>query len=441
LEQNYHIRRSRARMAAVQALYQMDISGTPINTVIDEFTDFRFSGDDDKDNAVDTEFFSDLMNGVVEFQETIDKDIAEHLSEKWSLKRLDMTLRAIMRAACYEISRRPDIPALVIIDEYVAIATSFFEQSEPAFVLIARHFAPLAGPEGMGLLDDAAHYSPPEGYDLVLSMDGMVEGVPFPKGEYGADIAERLLRTNLSDIAAKAALPQGYLLSIAWPKTVGTEELVAFAEGLSNIQKQFGCMLWGGDSVATDGPLVITATLIGIRPQGKTVLRQGASAGRGFLGLMARMKPEKLPDISDDYRNNLRELYYKPEPRMELGELLLSYASASADVSDGLMADAAHIAKASGIAIDIKLDDLPFAEGTELWTADNDGLEKLLSGGDDYEILFTSSPDNREAIEALAKALPFGISHIGSCKKGQGVRLVDNDGETVPIKAKGYSHF
>jgi len=116
-------------MGAVQALYQMDISGTPSDTVIEEFTDFRFDS-----SNVDVDYFQDIVKGVIQFQDDIDKNIAEHLSEKWSLKRLDMTLRAIMRAGCYEISRRPDVPALVIIDEYVSIASDFFEQSEPAFV-------------------------------------------------------------------------------------------------------------------------------------------------------------------------------------------------------------------------------------------------------------------------------------------------------------------
>lgn len=116
-------------MAAVQALYQMDISGTPSNTVIEEFTEHRFAG-----QKVDQDFFEDVVKGVIQFQETIDTNIADHLSAKWSLKRLDMTLRAIMRAGCYEISRRPDVPALVVIDEYVAVASNFFEGSEPSFV-------------------------------------------------------------------------------------------------------------------------------------------------------------------------------------------------------------------------------------------------------------------------------------------------------------------
>lgn len=129
MDDNYHKRRSRARLAAVQALYQMDISGIQLDSVIEEFSLHRID-----DEETDREFFEDVLRGVVQFQETIDQDIAGHLSAKWSMKRLDMTLRAIMRAGCYEISRRPDIPALVIIDEYVSVAAQFFEQSEPAFI-------------------------------------------------------------------------------------------------------------------------------------------------------------------------------------------------------------------------------------------------------------------------------------------------------------------
>lgn len=129
MPENHHKRRSRARLAAVQALYQMDVGGTQINTVIEQFTEHRIGEAD-----VDMAFFEDVLKGVIEFQDVLDKDISDHLSAKWSFRRLDMTLRAIMRAGTYEISRRPDIPALVIVDEYVSIAAEFFEQSEPAFV-------------------------------------------------------------------------------------------------------------------------------------------------------------------------------------------------------------------------------------------------------------------------------------------------------------------
>ena len=127
--------RRASRLAAVQALYQMEISGEPSKAVIQQFLDHRF-GEADEPGTLKTDeaFFEDLVLGVVREQEKIDQAIAAHLSEKWSLKRLDMTLRALMRSAGYEVMARPDVPALVVIDEYVSLATEFFDDKEAAFV-------------------------------------------------------------------------------------------------------------------------------------------------------------------------------------------------------------------------------------------------------------------------------------------------------------------
>ena len=132
---NPKLRRS-ARLAAVQALYQMDVASEPSKNVVREFLNHRFGHEDEPGMVVaDEEFFEDIALGVVDRQSDIDTAIAAHLSKKWSLKRLDVTLRAIMRAASYEIMRRPDVPALVIIDEYVSIASDFFDDGkEPGFV-------------------------------------------------------------------------------------------------------------------------------------------------------------------------------------------------------------------------------------------------------------------------------------------------------------------
>ena len=127
--------RRAARLGAVQALYQMDVGGTLSTSVVKEFIEHRFGHEDEPDYvAADEEFFADLVEGVVKFQDDIDKSISDNLSAKWTLKRLDLTLRAIMRCAGYEILRRPDVPALVIIDQYVSIAADFFEGKEPGFV-------------------------------------------------------------------------------------------------------------------------------------------------------------------------------------------------------------------------------------------------------------------------------------------------------------------
>lgn len=127
--------RRAARLSAVQAIYQMDVAGEPSKNVVREFRNHRFghAGEPGMIEA-DEDFFESIISGVVDRQEEVDANIAAHLSEKWSLKRIDITLRAIMRAATFEIMGRPDVPALVIIDEYVSIASDFFEGGEPAFV-------------------------------------------------------------------------------------------------------------------------------------------------------------------------------------------------------------------------------------------------------------------------------------------------------------------
>lgn len=127
--------RRAARLGAVQALYQMDVGGTLSTSVVKEFIEHRFGHEGETDYvAADEDFFADLVEGVVKFQDSVDKSISDNLSAKWTLKRLDLTLRAIMRCAGYEILRRPDVPALVIIDQYVSIAADFFEDKEPGFV-------------------------------------------------------------------------------------------------------------------------------------------------------------------------------------------------------------------------------------------------------------------------------------------------------------------
>lgn len=308
------------------------------------------------------------------------------------------------------------------------------------FDLISEYFAPLAGAEGLGLLDDAAHFSPTPGFDLVLTKDAMVEGVHFPSGEYGADVAQRLLRVNLSDLAAKGASPRGYLLSLAWPKHVDTNHMKSFAEGLRGIQSKFGVKLWGGDTVSIDGPAVFSATLIGECPEGMIVKRSGALPGqdiwltgflgKGYFGLRA------ITESKDD-----REIFYRPPPRLELRALLRTYASASVDVSDGFLADLSHLLEVSNVSGSVSLEALEFPAYIKSWLGSDKGdLMALLSHGDDYEIIFTAHPDHRDAISKMSEKLPFEVTRVGSCGLGAGLSLKHNDKE-VPFTKSGYSHF
>ena len=233
------------------------------------------------------------------------------------------------------------------------------------FDFIATHLAPLAGPGGLGLIDDAALISPSPDKDLVLTKDTMVEGVHFPKGHYGGDTAEKLLRVNLSDLAAKGARPIGYMLSIAWPTNIDKAYLGGFAKGLSDVQDAYDFKLLGGDTVSTDGPMVVTATLIGEVPKGEMVRRNGAqdgddvwvtgTIGDAYLGLQSVLGRQLDPAPSHDGLLHFEEAYYRPEPRLVFRKNLRQFATASVDVSDGLMADIAHISAASSTKIIICL--------------------------------------------------------------------------------------
>ena len=311
------------------------------------------------------------------------------------------------------------------------------------FDLIQEYFLPLAGPQGLGLLDDAAHFAAPNDMDIILSVDSFVEGIHFPQGKFDADIATRLLRVNLSDLAAKAASPRGYLLSLAWPKGRSLKQLKDFCRGMAQSQEKFGLKLWGGDTVATTGPVVASITIIGLAPTGQSPKRFGAKAGddiwlsgypgKGYLGL------EFVEKRDDNALFN--EYFYRPEPRLELKNILRTYASASLDISDGLIADIGKMANSSHLQAQVDIEKIFFPKMmTELIKETPKILIELITHGDDYEVAFTAHPDYRDDILANAKALDFEVSRIGRCRLGEGVEFCI-DGSALKINKAGYDHF
>ena len=321
------------------------------------------------------------------------------------------------------------------------------------FDLIRTWLAPLAGPEGLHLVDDAACYKPEPGFDLILTKDTMVEGVHFPDGEFGRDIAQKLMRVNLSDLAAKGASPTGYLLSLAITDAVSEEDIADFAAGLHRIQAEFGFTLFGGDTVRTDGRMVLSATFLGQAREGKMIRRNGARSdddiwvsgtiGDAYLGLKCLAGEDRA--FSDPDQDFLVGRYYLPAPRFELADLLKQYASASADVSDGLIADMAHIAKASEVGADLNLTELPLSAPARNWLLNQGDVAKafaeLAAAGDDYEIIFTAARESRAGIENMARQLNTGVTRIGQCVTGQGVVCRDENGQEIEIVRTGYRHF
>lgn len=299
------------------------------------------------------------------------------------------------------------------------------------FDLIARYFVPLAEPfsGSLSLKDDAALLDVPAGMQMVVTKDAISEGVHFMGNEDPALIARKLLRTNLSDLAAKGAAPWCYFLNIALP-SLNEQYIARFAAGLAEDQTLFSIHLAGGDTIKTKGAATFSLTALGLVPKGEALLRSGAkigdtiyvtgTLGDAALGLEAlrRNKSEPL----------LIERYHLPQPRMEFGASLRGRAHSCMDISDGLLQDMNHICNASKVGAEIHRERLPLSDAAQNWLAGEPALWPLIySGGDDYELLFTSSQE----IE--------GATAIGKITASSGVKLL-NEGKDITPKKLGYSH-
>jgi thiamine-monophosphate kinase len=322
------------------------------------------------------------------------------------------------------------------------------------FDWIDRCLRPLAAdaPEAFGLLDDAAAIPARPGFDLIVSKDAIVEGVHFLPSDPLDRVARKLLRTNLSDLAAKGAEPYGYFLAIAWPfSNSGWERRRAFAAGLAADQADLGLKLLGGDTVSTPGPLTASATILGWSPQGRMVRRSGArpgdlvlvtgSIGDGALGLRAARGEEV--GVTEAESTWLRDRYQLPQPRLGLGEALRAHASAAADVSDGLIADAGRIAEASGMRLTIDLARMPLSLAASHWLAlqadPGEARAALAVGGDDYEILCTASAEAAPGLCAAAEALGMPMTEVGFVSAGQGAWVLA-DGHPIRVQRAGWRH-
>ena len=318
------------------------------------------------------------------------------------------------------------------------------------FERIRRFFAPLAGPGGLDLLDDAALVECRAGHRLVVTTDAIVAGVHYLPDDPPDLVARKLLRVNLSDLAAMGARPLHYLLTTALPSALGADWVVEFARGLAEDQRGYGIDLLGGDSVATSGPAVLSLTAIGEVAVGMEVRRSGArigdlvwvsgTIGDAFLGL-ALLRGAYL-QLSPEHRARLISRFRVPDPRVELGRQLAGIAHAMIDISDGLIADLGHICETSRVAGVVELSALPLSSGARVIVAAEPGVRaRLAAGGDDYELLFTAPPGSTKAITDLSSVLGLPLTRIGKIEPGEGVRLVDAAGRTIPIEEPGYQHF
>jgi thiamine-monophosphate kinase len=317
------------------------------------------------------------------------------------------------------------------------------------FELIARVFAPLAtAPGALGLTDDAALLSAHAGFEHIVTTDALVEGVHFRADDAAGFVAKKALRVNLSDLAAKGAVPAGYLLALSLPPHIDLEWIEAFAHGLGEDQSTFAISLLGGDSTSTPGPLTLAITALGTVPAGTMIRRAGAKPGDGVYvsgtigdagGGLAILNGEE-PHIAGSGRKHLMERYWVPTPRLSLGQALRGVASAALDVSDGLIGDLSHIADVSAVRIEIESERIPRSPALHaLWGDSAEAILRAATCGDDYEIAFTAGVEAEVA--GAARATGVAITRIGRVVQGSGVSLRDVDGHEIPVTCGGYSHF
>jgi thiamine-monophosphate kinase len=332
-----------------------------------------------------------------------------------------------------------------------------FNQKLDEFELIDKFFAPLAESEAgaFGLSDDAAVLSLPSDKQLVVTTDGLTAGVHFFDDENPRDVAARLIGVNLSDLAAMGAKPWVYTLSIALPRNLRIDWIINFSKELKVLQKRFAFNLIGGDTTSTLGPLTLSLTAIGTVPLGGALLRSSAKIGdliyvSGTIGdaaLGLSILQGKIKGLNKEHSHFLTARYHRPEPRVSLGQSLNGLANAATDISDGLIADLGHLAKTSGLCAKIFINQVPFSEAAKAaFSIDKSLQEKALTGGDDYELIFSVPKTTTNDIETLAKKLGLRLSNIGILSQYNTgnvdfVSLLREDGQTLIYNKYGYSHF
>lgn len=352
--------------------------------------------------------------------------------------------------------------------------------SADEFAVIRDLFAPYATSAGARALRDDAAVLETNG-TLVVTTDTIVEGVHFLAGDPIETVAMKALRVNVSDVIAKGARPVAALLNLVWSDKRPATEIATFAEAFGRDLKLFGVDLIGGDTTSTPGPLTISVTLVG-EPLGSRVPARGdaqvgedvwligGEIGSAWLGLqlrkgeisLARLREgrddlqaqkdsrslvQSMPDYlklpNEDFDAEaawLMTAYLAPFVRPECAVIVSRFASASMDVSDGLVTDAGKIADASGVALKIVINAVPFFIAAERWAFSGGDVRKLITGGDDYVMLFTAPSELRGAIEAAEGSQALRLARIGVVEAGSGVTVVDAKGQAIPIPDAGYSH-
>ena len=321
---------------------------------------------------------------------------------------------------------------------------------------IIRLLAPLArgAPGALGLEDDCALITPTPGTELVLKTDPIAEGVHFLTSDAPEDIAWKALAVNVSDLAAKAARPLGYLMALSFPEAPTAAWLARFAAGLQAAQATFGCHLLGGDTDRRPGPLTISISIVGEVEAGRMVRRATArpgealyvsgSLGDAVLGLALRKDPAlaRRWGLTPGEAEHLHSRYLRPQPRLGLGPALREHASAAMDISDGLAKDLARMCKASGCAARVRFVDVPLSPAAAKALAADPALARsIVAAGDDYEVLAAVPAASADAYQSMAAQAGIAVTRIGTTLAGTGIVIEGGDGQPLALDRPGWDHF
>ena len=314
------------------------------------------------------------------------------------------------------------------------------------FEIISRYFQRAGKPAGgdpslpVGIGDDGAVIRPSPGCELVVVADTLVGGRHFPEDSNPDDIGWRSLAVNLSDCAAMAAVPRWAFLNLVLPDA-DEHWLEGFSRGLFELAEREDVQLAGGDT--TRGPLCITVTVLAEVPAGSATCRGGAQGGDAVF---VTGWPGRARAALEHWRRGeavpapLQEPWQRPQPRTAAIACLRQFATAAIDVSDGLVADLGHILTASGLGATLDADALPVHEALDE-SAGEEAIDYLLHGGDDYELVFTSAPENETGLRECLAATGIPVTRIGCIETRPGLRLVTSDDECWELPLRGFDHF
>lgn len=316
------------------------------------------------------------------------------------------------------------------------------------FELIARHFAPIAhrDPAALSLLDDAAVFTPPQGCDVVVTTDALVADVHFRSIDTPETVAQKVLRVNLSDLAAMGAIPGGVVLTAGYNRELSEDWIARFAKGFGEDCTEFSVPLLGGDTVATPGPTFFSLTAFGYVPTGRALRRDQARAGdvlavTGTLGdsaLGLEVLTDKFQDLDDVSQAALEDRYWVPQPRLveSAACMALNTRIAAMDISDGLAGDCRKLCGASNVGLKIHQDAIPLSVAARKVLAQYpDQWSAILAGGDDYELLIAGT-------ESDIRALGDQVTIIGSVTdQANEVILIGPDGKKAELASGGFDHF